>query len=477
MIFSIFLNPRLDLREPVFTRLRKRVYAGSFRVITLVLMDITFLFLAWQVAATYGTPINSYWNTESNPLSLFPILAIEIGLIAVQGLYKSGEKRRDYLSLIQTLTFANILLLLISFFYQPNRFVSRLIFILSWLLSIIFTCFGRFCLDFTVRYIHKQGIGRSSIFLICHSKEIEKVIELLGQDNCYNIAGYYDIASLNSSEIEVVVEKIYKLGVSEVFVCSWCSIKNRILLYWSLRNTGIALYILPDSLEKTYRNYELNIVCGQPFIRFSSPIITGSDFRIKQCFDVVISALLLLVTAPILLSIALLIKLDSPGPVFYKQNRVGLHGKQFKVWKFRTMVANADKLQKELEALNEMKDGVLFKIKSDPRITKVGRFLRRYSLDELPQLFNVLFREMSLVGPRPLPLRDVSNFANDHYFIRHEVLPGITGLWQVSGRSDITSFEQVMRLDMFYVENWSLQLDLQILIQTIVVLFSKKGAY
>ncbi|MBA3923852.1 MAG: sugar transferase, partial [Nostocaceae cyanobacterium] len=180
--------------------------------------------------------------------------------------------------------------------------------------------------------------------------------------------------------------------------------------------------------------------------------------------------------SPLYLCIALLIKLDSPGPIFYKQTRIGLHGHPFKVWKFRTMVMNADKLQKELEARNEMQDGVLFKMKDDPRITTLGKFLRRYSLDEIPQLFNVLFGEMSLVGPRPLPTRDVEKFSK-HHFIRHEILPGITGLWQVSGRSDIIDFEKVIRLDVTYMENWSLSLDLQILLQTVRVILEKKGAY
>jgi exopolysaccharide biosynthesis polyprenyl glycosylphosphotransferase len=180
--------------------------------------------------------------------------------------------------------------------------------------------------------------------------------------------------------------------------------------------------------------------------------------------------------SPILLAIAIIVKLDSPGPFFYKQERVGLHGRRFKALKFRTMYINADQLQKELEARNEMQDGVLFKMKDDPRITKVGKFLRRSSLDELPQLFNVLLGEMSLVGPRPLPLRDVQKFS-EHHFIRQEVLPGITGLWQVSGRSNITSFEEVVRLDTFYIENWSIWLDMQILLRTALVLLQKKGAY
>jgi lipopolysaccharide/colanic/teichoic acid biosynthesis glycosyltransferase len=140
------------------------------------------------------------------------------------------------------------------------------------------------------------------------------------------------------------------------------------------------------------------------------------------------------------------------------------------------MVPDADKLQKELEALNEVKDGVIFKMKDDPRTTRIGKFLRRYSLDELPQLFNVLLGEMSLVGPRPLPTRDVDKFSARH-FIRQEVLPGVTGLWQVSGRSDISDFEQIIKLDLNYIENWSLWLDFQILFRTVKVVLKKEGAY
>ncbi len=140
------------------------------------------------------------------------------------------------------------------------------------------------------------------------------------------------------------------------------------------------------------------------------------------------------------------------------------------------MVKNAEQLQQALETQNETNDGVLFKIKKDPRITRLGRFLRRYSLDELPQVFNILAGEMSFVGPRPLPQRDVEKFS-EHHFIRHEVLPGITGLWQVSGRSNITNFEEVLRLDLRYIEQWSLWLDFQILFKTIQVVLWKTGAY
>jgi exopolysaccharide biosynthesis polyprenyl glycosylphosphotransferase len=208
----------------------------------------------------------------------------------------------------------------------------------------------------------------------------------------------------------------------------------------------------------------------------TAPGLSERNFRIKRVFDLACAAALLLVASPLYLFIALIIRLDSRGPIFYRQVRVGFDNRRFQMWKFRTMVVDAEKLQAELERFNQSKDGVMFKIKDDPRITRVGRFLRQYSLDELPQLFNVLSGEMSLVGPRPLPLRDVERF-EEHHFQRHAVLPGITGIWQVSGRSEVTDFDEVLEMDLLYIENWSLRMDLEILVRTIGVVFLGKGAY
>ncbi|MFE1744017.1 sugar transferase [Coleofasciculus sp. H7-2] len=470
------LKTKLDLREPVFTTLRKGIGRGWLRRLTLLSVDSTLLFAAWQVAETYGTPIASPWSVGNNPMSLLPILTTQIGVMAAQGLYEGGQKRCAYRKLIKSLTLSHIVLLIIAFFYKPGDFVSRSTFILSLLLSILFTYAGRLSVDFIIKHLRQKGAMRSPIFLICHPKDTEKAINLLKREKCYRIMGFSDLSLAEELGWGETIEHIQSLGIVEVFICYWGTIKERMFLYWNLRNAGITLNILPIGLEPFSQRSEPFMIGGIPSIKFSPPLITGSDFWIKRCFDFCSSIILLLLAAPIYLLIVLLIKLDSPGPVFYKQTRVGLNGKQFKVWKFRTMVTNADKLQKELEAYNEMKDGVLFKIKSDPRITKVGKFLRHYSLDELPQLLNVIFGEMSLVGPRPLPVRDVNNFS-EHHFVRQAVLPGITGLWQVSGRSDITNFEQVIQLDFFYIENWSLLLDLQILMQTVTVLIYRKGAY
>lgn len=476
---SLSESSKPDLRSPAFTRLRKGVGMGWLRVLTLVLMDSVALSLAWQIAEMYGTQLESPWSLQSNPFSLLIILAVGLGLFATRGLYKAGDSRRNYLGLVKALTLSQTLLLLTAFLYQPGYFISRSTFILSWLLSILFVCLGRLTVDVAIERFRKQGTGCHPIYLICHPEDAEKATYLLEQENRYTLLGWLDVCSLDTGNWEDTLEKIRLSGVSEVFLCSWSAVKNKMFLHWSLRNAGITLHILPISLgtmKPLFRKTEFWMIGGLPSITFSPPLITGSDFWLKRSFDFCCAALLLLIASPVYILIAVLIKFDSPGPIFYKQVRIGLHGRRFKVWKFRTMVVNAEQLQKELEALNEMKDGVLFKMKDDPRITRVGRFLRRYSLDELPQIFNVLLGQMSLVGPRPLPVRDTEKFA-EHHFIRHEVLPGITGLWQVSGRSDIDNFEDVVNLDVTYIENWSIWLDLRILLQTVRVVLHKTGAY
>lgn len=475
---SFSFNSKLDLRAPLLTQLSKRIGGHWRRLITLFLLDASALTLAWQASAIYSDSLDVLLDKQYNPFSQETIIAFQLSLIAAKGLYQAGDKRRDYLGLFKTLTFSHLLLLLITFFSQNGNFVSRQTFILSWCLSLSFTCVARFGIDTAVGYLRQQGAVRYPIYLICSPEDRVKAVHLLGKENRYNLQGWADVNSLatDNNNWDDTLEHFYRLGVTEVFICDWGQIKNRMLLYWKLRNAGITLHILPIHLETIEQNLELNMVGRIPTLKLAASLITSSDFLIKRCFDFCFAIGFILLASPIYLFIALLIQVDSPGAIFYKQNRIGLHGQPFKVWKFRTMVANADQLQKNLEASNQMKDGVLFKMKDDPRITRVGKFLRRYSLDELPQLFNVVRGEMSLVGPRPLPVRDVERFS-EHHFIRQEVLPGITGFWQVSGRSDITDFEKVVSLDVQYMESWSLGLDLQILLKTILVVLGKKGAY
>jgi exopolysaccharide biosynthesis polyprenyl glycosylphosphotransferase len=211
-----------------------------------------------------------------------------------------------------------------------------------------------------------------------------------------------------------------------------------------------------------------------PLFKLRPPVVQGIDFALKRTFDLVLSTVGLILLSPVLLAIALSVKLGSSGPAIYRSVRPGIGGRPFYCFKFRTMREHADQIQADLEPLNEQ-SGALFKIRHDPRLTRVGRFLRRYSLDELPQLVNVIRGEMSLVGPRPLPMRDFNRLEEWHKK-RYLVLPGITGLWQVSGRSEL-DFDDLVRLDFLYLERWSIMLDLSILLKTIPAVISRRGAF
>lgn len=205
------------------------------------------------------------------------------------------------------------------------------------------------------------------------------------------------------------------------------------------------------------------------------PSLQGLPGATKRLLDVLFAACGLLLALPVMLAIALLIRLDSPGPILFRQKRVGLNGREFWMYKFRTMGLDAEARHQALLAFNEMKDGVIFKMTNDPRVTRIGRILRRTSLDELPQLYNVLRRDMSLIGPRPLPTYEVAKH-EPHQLRRLEVLPGCTGLWQVSGRSEIDSFQKMVDLDLEYIERWSPGYDLSILFKTVTVVLAGRGS-
>lgn len=465
-----------DLRSPETFSLRRGSTVKWLRVISFVALDSASLITARLLAESFGTEWSSAWEIFDNSFVLSLILAVQTAFIAEGGFYGEGSHRRNYVGLIKAITLANILILLIAFLYQPQQLISRSTFILSWALSAVFTCLGRLIADSAITLVRNQGAARHAVFVFCSPDHAEGILGLLEQSNFYLVQGWADVSSLAGKACEKSIEEVCRTGASEVFVYANTEVINLMFLYWRLRNAGITLHLMPVGLEPLFKEANVWTIRGVPLIKFSPPLVTGIDFWLKRGFDVCFAVLLLVAASPIYLAIALLVKLDSPGPIFYKQARVGLHGRSFKAWKFRTMVVNAAELQKELEARNETKDGILFKIKDDPRITRIGKFLRRYSLDELPQVFNVLFGEMSFVGPRPLPTRDVEKFSENH-FIRHEVLPGITGLWQVSGRSDIDNFDEVLKLDIFYIQNWSLWLDLEIIVKTVKVVFLSKGAY
>jgi exopolysaccharide biosynthesis polyprenyl glycosylphosphotransferase len=234
--------------------------------------------------------------------------------------------------------------------------------------------------------------------------------------------------------------------------------------------------VVPSLFEESFLSTELLGYGELPVIDVDVDPLDRVERVFKRALDVAVSTtLMVLGFIPVVLLIAA-IKLDSRGPVFYKQARIGRNGRRFLMYKFRTMVVGADALIEDLQDKNEKgAGGQLFKMKEDPRVTRVGRFLRKWSLDELPQVINVYRGEMSLVGPRPPLPREVENYSSEHY-CRLRGLPGITGLWQVSGRSDLT-FDEMVKLDKYYLDNWSLRLDLWIIAKTFVAVLARKGAY
>ncbi|HEV7899667.1 MAG TPA: sugar transferase [Planosporangium sp.] len=272
-----------------------------------------------------------------------------------------------------------------------------------------------------------------------------------------------------------VVALVRELGADTIAVCGSASTEPGELrrLAWQLEGTGVDLVVAPQLTDIAGPRVHIRPVEGLPLLYVEEPTLSGLAWLFKNLIDRTVALVGLVIGLPLFVAVAIAIRVSDPGPVFFRQARVGREGRIFRVWKFRTMYVDAEDRVAELKDLNET-DGLLFKIRNDPRVFPVGKFLRATSLDELPQLINVLIGEMSLVGPRPLPAED-GDFLGD---VRRRLLvrPGITGLWQVSGRSEL-SWDDAVRLDLYYVDNWSLVLDLHTLWRTVGAVLRRKGAY
>ncbi|MET9447465.1 sugar transferase [Streptomyces cinerochromogenes] len=245
-------------------------------------------------------------------------------------------------------------------------------------------------------------------------------------------------------------------------------------LSWAVHDRGRPIVVLPGIIEVARRRVRLTSASGLTLLHIAPPLHRGLPALLKSAVDRLGALLLIVLLSPLLLLLALAVRLGSPGPAFYRQIRVGQYNTTFPMWKFRTMVVDADRLKDELEAANE-NDGHMFKMRRDPRVTPLGRVLRRYSLDELPQLFNVLLGHMSLVGPRPPVPEEVAKY-NPVELRRLHVKPGLTGLWQVSGRSDL-SWHETVSLDLRYVDNWSPSMDVNVMARTVRAVLNGQGAY
>jgi exopolysaccharide biosynthesis polyprenyl glycosylphosphotransferase len=469
-----------DIRNPRVLKVNFDKILSGLQIILSALIDSLAIALAWTIARKLGTSVNSYLILKPNQEELgflWLIIPIHLCIMTASGIYSCEEKSRSYTNLFKAIGLAQITILSLIFLLQPGVWISRSAFLLAWVLTLSLVSSEKVLLAMMVANIKSTfSFCRRKVLLLGTLEDTLKAKQLIDLTKTFKIQATADLSICHNPQKwgEILNRSgIYKFD--EIFLCSWEKVENPIFLLWELKSAGINWRILAVNFKLPKQCSEMIMLEGMPTIRFHSSMIVGVDFWCKRAFDILISSLLLVIFALPMLLIAILIKLDSKGSIFYKQNRVGLKGCHFQVWKFRTMVKNARELQAALEVKNEVAGGILFKIKEDPRITKVGRFLRRYSLDELPQLINVLRGEMSLVGPRPLPLRDVAKLT-PYQFLRHEVLPGITGLWQVSGRSD-TNSEEIFNLDFIYIQNWSLILDLKILLKTIQVVISSKGAY
>jgi exopolysaccharide biosynthesis polyprenyl glycosylphosphotransferase len=332
------------------------------------------------------------------------------------------------------------------------------------------------------RYDH--GVGTRNVLILGNGPEAHALrhhlesIRHLG----YTFKGFIDIpgSSPRSSSasgdvvgtLDSLFERTRSLFVDEIFVTSPC---ERVLIQNVLEQSrihGVDLRIVPDMYNGLSWNSPIEFIGQFPTIPLHCGHVPEVGLLFKRAFDIVFSALFLILFAPLLLIIAIAVKLDSPGPALYSSERIGKKGRVFGCFKFRTMVQDAETRRADVMHMNE-RDGVLFKISNDPRITRLGHFLRKYSLDELPQFFNVLKGEMSIVGPRPPIASEVKAYKLSH-LRRLDVTPGITGLWQVQGRQD-PSFDSYVSLDVTYIDNWSFWLDFNIIMKTIGVVFAGTG--
>ncbi|MEL7226544.1 MAG: sugar transferase [Cyanobacteria bacterium J06576_12] len=413
------------------------------------------------------------WWTWLGLPSVFWLFAGSIlGAFAHCHLYSYLNAAKDYARAAQLISYVYLASLVVSYFYDPHIDLPRSLFFSSWLISTVAVVFSRL---FTHLLLHQFESHRqpTTVFLIAPASRLQLLSQTVENQPHYRVVG---AAIASTAHSTTTFQTIARHQPQEVLAEDIPSAELASTLFWRLRSVGIVLRLLPSSREMIYRRGIPEIFASLPTLRVEASFFRGFDYRLKRWLDVVLAAIATLLLLPLFCAIAIVIKSSSPGPAFFRQERMGLQGKVFHVWKFRTMVTNAPTLQSSLEHQNETKDGVMFKLSHDPRITPIGKWLRRTSLDELPQLFNVLLGQMSLVGPRPLPLRDTSQFEPWHH-IRHQVLPGITGLWQISGRSSIKSFDDAVRLDLHYIDNWSFSLDLEILLETIKIVCLGKGAY
>ncbi|UCC95894.1 MAG: sugar transferase, partial [Candidatus Omnitrophota bacterium] len=390
---------------------------------------------------------------------------------------------KEIFSVIISIFYATILIAAVIFFAK-FKFFSRLVFTGNFFLLCASLSSWRIVKRLILRRLISKGFRNINILIVGAGKIGKAILSEIKKVPWwgFKIIGFLDDRKTEVVESVPVLGKIKDFPViakkyfaDEVIVTIPSEKQIVSELIAQARKMHVGIKVVPDSFEEPLPVLNISYLGVMPLLTYKERKHHPAELALKRLFDFAFSLISFIVLFPLFIIITILIKLDSPGPVFYVQKRVGFKGKLFNFCKFRSMIKDADKLKPELLDKNEVKDGVIFKIKKDPRITKIGSFLRKYSLDELPQLFNVLKGDMSLIGPRPPTADEVEKY-NHFHIQRLFIRPGITGLSQVRGRSELT-FRRWIKWDLWYVNNWSFGLDLLILWWTIPAVLKGKGAY
>jgi exopolysaccharide biosynthesis polyprenyl glycosylphosphotransferase len=466
--------------------LRLETLRRSARVVSLLILDLVGVVAALTSALGVKLLFRDEFNLrlafhEARPWITFAYL-VTVLMFARADLY-ADRPRRPGLSQIFIALMQTTLISLVFALANGEHFSSYYIFYGSLVFGTIYIGAMRSLHLRVSGWLLEQAGYRRRALLVGSGHQIEAVAHALADraHSPVDVVGYISLTprpqnGLRSlGRLEELVGILGAERVQEVIIADPDFPQEQAVdIVDKCHERGVGVHVAPSTMEILINRAEF--VPGQsvPLFTLRPPVFQGLDFAIKRSFDLILSTIGLIVLTPVLLAIATAIKLSSRGPVIYRSMRPGMACQPFFCFKFRTMREHADQTQADLESLNE-KSGALFKIRDDPRMTRVGRLLRRFSLDELPQLANVIRGEMSLVGPRPLPMRDFELLEEWHKK-RYHVLPGITGLWQVSGRAEL-DFDDLVRLDFLYLERWSVFLDLSILLKTIPAVLSRRGAF
>ncbi len=484
-------EPR-DVRSSRLYLVSRRPVLGFVRrllsVVLLVALDITGLSLGLMVALVFRTLVYGdtvFWSLlwETGPAEWLPFLAPITVLVFFQaGLYAARERRPGSGRVVSSLVLVALIVLAFGLGTDYDFTTTGLIPTATVTCALAIGLLRAAYESISLELLRIGGIRRRAV-LVGGGQSLQRLQrELIASRGgiAYELVGAVapvgqpGLPLLGSSlgELPAILERVRP----DELILTEADFDERTVLdiVQDAHRQGIRVRLAPNTTELLVHEGEYVPGQGVPLFELRPPILTGWDWALKRGFDIALSGVLVVVGLPFWLLVALAIKLDSRGPVLYVDRRVGVGEREFAMLKFRTMVAGAAQQQEALEAANEA-SGALFKIRDDPRVTRVGRVLRRLSLDEAPQLVNVLRGEMSLVGPRPLPLRDYE-LLEDWHRARYLVLPGMTGLWQISGRSGL-SFDDLVRLDFTYLENWSIWLDVTIIAKTIPAVLGGRGAY